>query len=68
MKLLKEREAAKLLGVSVFMLQDDRKKEPNHRITFCRIGERSIRYRYEDLMDYIEKKTVKVKSGGDDNG
>lgn len=51
-KLLTSKEAAPILGVSVAFLERDR--WAGARIPFIKIGSRAVRYRYSDLLAYIE--------------
>ncbi|MDO3722240.1 helix-turn-helix domain-containing protein [Marinobacter sp. chi1] len=52
-QLLTTKEAADYLGVSKAFLERDR--WAGARIPFIKIGSRSVRYRLNDLTDYIEK-------------
>lgn len=51
-QLLTTQQAAKLLGVSVAFLERDR--WAGARVPFIKIGARAVRYRYSDLLSYIE--------------
>lgn len=51
--LLTTTEAADLLGVSKAFLERDR--WAGARIPFIKVGSRSVRYRLNDLEEYIEK-------------
>tara|TARA_R110002110_G_scaffold14698_1_gene67580 strand:- start:3566 stop:3766 length:201 start_codon:yes stop_codon:yes gene_type:complete len=51
-QLLTTKQAAQHLGVSASFLEKDRWR--GARIPFVKIANRSIRYRQEDLDDYIE--------------
>lgn len=59
-RLMKTPEAAEFLGVSNAFLERDR--WAGARIPYVRIGSRSIRYRLEDLEDYIEGKIYRSTS------
>ena len=50
-KLLNTKQAAEVLGVSSAFLERDR--WAGAKVPFIRIGSRSIRYRMEDLNDFI---------------
>lgn len=50
-QLLTTKEAAKYLGVSEAFLERDR--WAGARIPFVKVGSRAVRYRYNDLCDYI---------------
>ena len=52
--LLTTKEAARLLGVSEAFLERDR--WAGARIPFVRIGSRAVRYRQEDLDNYVSQK------------
>lgn len=52
-QLLNTKQAAQYLGVSSAFLERDR--WAGARIQFIKIGTRSIRYRKEDLDNFIEK-------------
>lgn len=54
MRLLTTAEAAELLGTSKAFLERDR--WAGARIPFVRLGGRTIRYKLEDLEDYIESR------------
>lgn len=54
-EILKERQAADFLGISVFKLRKHRENKQLPR--FIRMG-RAIRYTVKDLMDYINSVTV----------
>lgn len=51
--ILNTKQAAKYLGVSAAFLERDR--WAGARIPFIKLGSRSIRYRQQDIEDYIEK-------------
>ena len=51
-RLLTTKEAAVILGVSVAFLERDR--WAGARVPFMQVGSRAIRYRYSDLLAYIE--------------
>jgi predicted DNA-binding transcriptional regulator AlpA len=53
--LLDTKKAAEFLGVSVAFLERDR--WAGARIPFIKIGKRAVRYKIEDLEEYIEKQT-----------
>ena len=59
-RLMKTPEAAEFLGVSNAFLERDR--WAGARIPYVRIGSRSIRYRLEDLEDYIDGKIYRSTS------
>lgn len=50
--LLNTKQAANYLGVSASFLEKDR--WAGSRIPFVRVGSRSIRYRHEDLLNFVE--------------
>lgn len=52
-ELLHTKDAAKFLNVSVAFLERDR--WAGARIPFVRVGARAVRYRVEDLQNYIQK-------------
>lgn len=52
-KLIKSKEAAKRLGISVSMLAKDRMN--GGRIPYVIIGTRTIRYDGEELEEYIKR-------------
>lgn len=62
--LLTTREAARFLGVSMAFLERDR--WAGARIPFVRVGARAVRYRREDLEDYIAAQTRRstAEAGG----
>ena len=53
--LLTTKQAAQILGVSIAFLERDR--WAGARVPFVKIGSRAIRYRYSDLLAYIESCT-----------
>jgi len=53
--LLDTKKAAEFLGVSVAFLERDR--WAGARIPFVKVGKRAVRYKIEDLEEYIEKQT-----------
>lgn len=55
-KLLTTEEAAEFLGMSPQFLERDRWKGAT--IPFVRVGNRSIRYRFEDLENYLLSRVV----------
>ncbi len=55
-KLLTTEEAAEFLGMSPQFLERDRWKGAT--IPFVRVGSRSIRYRFEDLKNYLLSRVV----------
>lgn len=59
-QLLTTQQAAKLLGVSVAFLERDR--WAGARVPFIKIGARAVRYRYSDLLSYIESCTFQSTS------
>ncbi len=52
--LLTTKQAAPILGVSVAFLERDR--WAGARVPFIKIGSRAVRYRYSDLLAYIESR------------
>ncbi len=58
--LLNTLEAAKLLGVSKAFLERDR--WAGARVPFIKIGSRAVRYRLQDLEQYIESRIRKSTS------
>ena len=54
-RLLTTPQAAKLLGVSVGFLARDRWLGP--KIPFIRISPRLVRYRVEDLLEFMDRNT-----------
>jgi len=50
--LLHTKQAADYLGVSIAFLERDRWSGP--KIPFIRVGSRAVRYRLDDLDNYIE--------------
>ncbi len=54
-QLLTTKQAANYLGVSAAFLERDR--WAGARIQFVKLGTRSIRYRQQDLDDFIEQQT-----------
>lgn len=54
-QLINTKQAAEYLGVSAAFLERDR--WAGARIPFIRIGTRSIRYRVEDLDNFIKSQT-----------
>ena len=50
--LLTTKQAAQILGVSTAFLERDR--WAGARVPFVKIGTRAVRYRYSDLLAYIE--------------
>lgn len=61
-KLLHERDAAIVLGVSVYWLQKQRHLKTGP--AFCRVGGpdgRAVRYRESDLLDWISSNIVEPK-------
>ncbi len=53
-QLLTTKQAAPILGVSVAFLERDR--WAGARVPFIKIGSRAVRYRYSDLLAYIESR------------
>ncbi|MCE7914887.1 MAG: DNA-binding protein [Nitrosomonas sp. PRO4] len=53
--LLTTKQAAQILGVSIAFLERDR--WAGARVPFVKIGSRAVRYRYSDLLAYIESCT-----------
>jgi hypothetical protein len=62
-KLMDEKTAAELLGMSVEFLQGNRHRRGNDFILFVRIGRRAVRYRERDLEKAIENRLQTVKVG-----
>lgn len=58
--LLSLQDAAKLLGVS---LRQVRRYIDEGRLTVCRISERTVRVRPEDLASFISASTVQAHGG-----
>ncbi|MCW5608915.1 MAG: helix-turn-helix domain-containing protein [Nitrosomonas sp.] len=50
--LLTTKQAAQILGVSTAFLERDR--WAGARVPFIKIGSRAVRYRYSDLLAYID--------------
>lgn len=63
MSLLTTADAAKYLGVSKAFLERDR--WAGARVPFVKIGSRAVRYRLEDLVDFIESR---IRSSTSDTG
>lgn len=65
--LLSEKEAARILGCSIFKLQKDRRI--GSPIPYIKIG-RSVRYKLEDIESYIDQQRFSSTSqyGGPSNG
>lgn len=59
-KLLTTEEAARQLGVSKAFL--DRDRWAGARIPFIRVGSRAVRYRHQDIEDYIAGQTRRSTS------
>jgi len=55
-KLIDEKLAAEILGMSVEYLQGNRYRRGNDFIPFIRIGRRAVRYRTEDLTKVIKNR------------
>lgn len=55
-ELLTTEQAAKFLGVSASFLERDR--WAGAKVPFIRIGRRSIRYRQEDLNDFVRSRRM----------
>lgn len=51
-QLLTTKQAATLLGVSFAFLERDR--WAGARVPFIKVGSRAVRYRYSDLLAYID--------------
>ncbi len=62
--LLNTKQAANYLGVSAAFLERDR--WAGARIPFVRLGTRSIRYRREDLENFIQLQVRHSTSQGDE--
>jgi len=58
--LLNTKEAAEFLGVSCAFLERDRCY--TGRIRFIKVGSRAVRYRIEDLNQFIESQTFSSTS------
>lgn len=56
-ELLNEKEAAKILGVSVYTLQKWRYKK-NHSLPYAKYGH-NVRYAKDDVYNYIQNHTHK---------
>lgn len=56
LRLLTTKQAADYLSVSTSFLEKDRWR--GARIPFIRIASRSIRYKFEDLDNYINEQTM----------
>lgn len=63
-KLLTTEEAAEVLGMSYQFLERDRWKGAT--IPYVRVGSRSIRYRFEDLENYLSSRVVKAVENGNE--
>jgi excisionase family DNA binding protein len=63
-KLLTTEEAAEFLGMSYQFLERDRWKGAT--IPYVRVGSRSIRYRFEDLENYLSSRVVKAVENGNE--
>lgn len=57
-KLLNEREASEVLSIPVNTLRNWRSGKANLR--FVTVGEKSVRYRWGDLKEYIRMNTVRA--------
>ncbi len=55
--LLNTRQAANYLGVSVAWLE--RERWVAGRVPFVRVGNRAVRYKLEDLDQYVERRTMR---------
>ena len=60
-RLLTTKQAAEYLSMSTSFLERDR-CYGTHDIKFIRIGTRAIRYRIEDLEEYLNRQTFKNTS------
>jgi excisionase family DNA binding protein len=58
--LLNTKQTAAYLGVSAAFLERDRVE--NARIPFVKLGSRSIRYRLQDLEEFIERQLKRSTS------
>lgn len=58
--LLSTKEAARYLGVSTSFLERDR--WAGAKIPFIKIGNRAIRYKYEDLESFIESRIERTSN------
>ena len=54
-QLLTTKQAAEILGVSIAFLERDR--WAGARVPFVKVGSRAVRYRYSDLLAYIDSCT-----------
>ena len=52
-KLLNTKQASEILGVSMAFLERDR--WAGARIPFIKLGSRAVRYRIEDIEQYLDK-------------
>jgi len=59
-QLLNTTQAAQFLGLSKAFLERDR--WAGAKVPFIKIGDRAVRYRLEDLNQYIESRTRKSTS------
>lgn len=59
-RLLTTKEAARYLGVSASFLERDR--WAGAKIPFIKLGNRAVRYRQEDLDNFIESRCYVAKS------
>lgn len=57
LKLLREKEAAELMGISAPTLRKWRINETKGVVPYVKIG-KSVRYRLSDIHEYVEKQLV----------
>ena len=62
-QLLSTPQAAKFLNVSIAFLERDR--WAGARIPFVKVGSRAVRYRLDDLENYINSNRQKFNIGGE---
>jgi hypothetical protein len=62
-KLLDEKTAAELLGMSVEFLQGNRYRRGGDFIPFIRVGRRAVRYRMADLEKAMENRLQTAPAG-----
>lgn len=65
-QLLTTKEAARFLGISKAFLERDR--WAGAKIPFIKVGNRAVRYRFEDLQAYVSSRTRASTSEGVRNG
>ena len=66
-RLLTEREVAEILGVSRAFLRQSRMKSPriSEAPSYVQVGVRAVRYRLEDLEEYVRNRRVSLCPDGD---